>query len=321
MILKDQTTMSLVDVTKMFSMLQAKEEEQGNEESQLLFQAVSNDDHKLLAELLSQEKYKKFINRRSGWGIPGTPLRLAACEGHLKCLEVLLSFGAEVDSLDVKAQTPLFIAVRGGHLECVQALLAAGADPNGSIHNGCSPLLNAARQGNVEIIKELLNHDAEINVRQKLAGWARNPAICSGPLYLSAIYRQLECFKILLVYGADPDYNCIDEEVLARLNHPKTVLDSCLKHGCGTEYIKLLIDFGANVYLPTFVVDHTVKCEAMDLVNHERAHPKMLMSQCRLVIRKSLLQAKELQSIDRLDIPAILKDYLKHETVVQISAV
>ncbi|XP_010853246.1 PREDICTED: ankyrin repeat and SOCS box protein 12, partial [Bison bison bison] len=137
---------NLMDITKIFSLLQPDDEEDTNTgEKQALNQAVYNNDSYTLDQLLCQERYKRFINSRSGWGVPGTPLRLAAAYGHLSCLQVLLAHGADVDSLDVKAQTPLFTAVSHGHLDCVRVLLEAGACPGGSIYNNCSPVLTAAR--------------------------------------------------------------------------------------------------------------------------------------------------------------------------------
>ncbi|TSL89878.1 Ribosomal protein S6 kinase alpha-3 [Bagarius yarrelli] len=245
--------MILMDITKIFSLLQPKEDEE--EVCQQLKNAIAEDDDKLLTNLLSQERYKRCINSRSGWGIPCTPLKTAAAHGHLRCLECLLAHGAEVDSLDVKAQTPLFTAVNGQHLGCVSALLKAGADPNGSQYNNCSPVLNAAKDGNIDILKELLYYGAETNVRAKLPDWASNSTTCRGPLYIAAIYGHLECFKLLLLYGADPDYNCKEVKALARIKQSNTVLETCLKYGCQLEYIQLLIDFGANVYIPMTITD------------------------------------------------------------------
>ncbi|XP_041112053.1 ankyrin repeat and SOCS box protein 12-like [Polyodon spathula] len=315
MVLRRPVNMSLMDISKIFSMLQPKDEEEDDGERHELSQAVSNDDDKLLSELLSQERYRRFINSRSGWGIPGTPLRLAASRGHLRCLEVLLACNAEVDSLDVKAQTPLFTAVSGKHLDCVHALLQAGANPNGSIYNNCSPVLTAAREGDVNILRELLQFGAEVNARSKVPEWASNAGACSGPLYLSSVYGHLDCFKLLLLYGADPNYNCTDETLLARIKQPKTVLEMCLRHGCGLEYLQLLIAVGANVFLPTLITEKTRKQnEAVELLLKERACPKTLMSQCRLAIRSYLRMANKIHSTDRLDIPPILRNYLNHMT-------
>ncbi|KAG9478524.1 hypothetical protein GDO78_013527 [Eleutherodactylus coqui] len=308
--------MSIMDITKMFSILRPREEgEQAAEESRELHLAVTMDNPEYLTSLLSEYKYKKMINSPSGWGVPVTPLRLAASKGSLECLKILLANGAEVDILDVKAQTPLFTAVSAGHFDCVRELLKAGACPSGSVYNNCTPVLNAAREGNVSILRELLDYGAEPNVKCKLPDWATNIATTTGPLYLSAVYGHLECFRTLLLCGADPDYNCTDEKLLRRIKHPKTVLDVCLKHGCRTSFVKLLIDFGANVYLPDMHISKSFpNQEAMELLARERVHPKSLMSQCRLTILTLVRQEGKIQHLHRLEIPQTMIRYLLHET-------
>uniref|UniRef100_A0A8C2KA00 Ankyrin repeat and SOCS box protein 12 n=1 Tax=Cyprinus carpio TaxID=7962 RepID=A0A8C2KA00_CYPCA len=272
--------MSLMDISKIFSLLQPKEDEEEDTGcSQELSQAVFRDDEGLLTELLSQDRYRRCVNLRSGWGVPVTPLRSAASQGHLRCLELLLAHGAEVDSLDVKAQTPLFTAVAGRHLDCVVALLRAGADPNGSPYNNCSPVLTAAREGDLDILRELLRHGADVDVKPKIPDWVSNATACRGPLYISACYGHLECFKLLLQHGANPDYNCTEEKMLSRIKQPKTVLEMCLRYGCGPEYIQLLVDFGASVYLPTVTADKTTRQnEAALLLLKERAESALVSS-------------------------------------------
>lgn len=96
MVLRQAANMSLMDISKIFSLLQPKDEGEDDEQCRALNDAVSRDDDALLSELLSQESYRRFINARSGWGVPVTPLRTAAALGHLRCLELLLEHGAEV---------------------------------------------------------------------------------------------------------------------------------------------------------------------------------------------------------------------------------
>lgn len=100
MVLGQAVNMSLMDISKIFSLLQPKEEDEDNEQSKALNNAVSSDNVTLLTELLSQENYRRCINARSGWGVPVTPLRTAASLGHLRCLELLLEHGAEVRHRD-----------------------------------------------------------------------------------------------------------------------------------------------------------------------------------------------------------------------------
>ncbi|CAL8309504.1 unnamed protein product [Boreogadus saida] len=296
--------------------LKTSVEEESSREIQQLRQAVAQDDALLLDEMLSQEIYKRVINCRGGWGIAGTPLRMAASKGHLRCLQVLLAHSAHVDCVDVKAQTPLFTAVCGKYLECVLALLKAGADPNGSMANNCSPVLTAAREGDAVVLRELLRHGAEVNSRSKVLLWSSGASVSSGPLYLSAVYGHMECFKVLLAFGADPDYNCTDGGLLSRIKQPKTVLEMCLRHGCGVEYVRLLIDFGANVYLPTLIIEKSTKQnEAVELLLRERGTPKSLASQCRLAIRGQLKKADRIQCVDQLAMPPRLIDYLEYRTM------
>ncbi|KAM8954303.1 ankyrin repeat and SOCS box protein 12-like [Pelodytes ibericus] len=307
--------MSVMDITKIFSLLKPKDEEEEPEEARELHLAVIMDNPEYLQSLLSDTKYKELINSRNGWGIPVTPLRLAASKGSLECLKILLANGAELDVLDVKAQTPLFTAVSAGHYDCVRELLKAGASPCGSIYNNCSPVLTAARDGKTNILRELLDYGAEANVRAKLPEWASNNTTATGPLYLSAVYGHLECFRTLLLYGADPDYNCTDQQLLKRIKQPKSVLEICLKHGCRTPFVKFLVDFGADLYLPDI---HCNKAfpnhEAVDLLTRERVHPKSLMSQARLTIRKLLREVGHTHLIDQLEVPQTMIRYLKHQT-------
>ncbi|MCT9933698.1 ankyrin repeat domain-containing protein [Planotetraspora sp. A-T 1434] len=75
------------------------------------------------------------IRRRlTAGGDPAYPRTLnedlheAACEGVAEAIEVLVEYGADVESVELD-ETPLWVAVRRGHRDAVAALLRAGADP------------------------------------------------------------------------------------------------------------------------------------------------------------------------------------------------
>ena len=59
-----------------------------------------------------------------------TGVHVAAEEGHLDCVNLLIAAGADVTVLDDEDRTPLMLAVKGNYGEVASALVKAGADPN-----------------------------------------------------------------------------------------------------------------------------------------------------------------------------------------------
>ena len=59
-----------------------------------------------------------------------TGVHVAAEEGHLECVNLLIEAGADVTRLDEEDRTPLLLAVKGNYGEVASALVRAGADPN-----------------------------------------------------------------------------------------------------------------------------------------------------------------------------------------------
>jgi uncharacterized protein len=106
--------------------------------------------------------------------------------------------------------TPLVYAIRSNDLDSVKALLAAGADINQVTDYGWSPLLVATQNRYYKLGAYLLEHGADVNLANK-GGWT--------PLYLATDNRNIE--------GGDYPVRKPDMDHL--------------------EYIKLLLDKGANV--------------------------------------------------------------------------
>jgi ankyrin repeat protein len=59
-----------------------------------------------------------------------TAVHVAAEEGHLECVNLLVAAGADVTVVDEEERTPLLLAVKGNYGEVASALVKAGADPN-----------------------------------------------------------------------------------------------------------------------------------------------------------------------------------------------
>lgn len=195
-------------------------------------------------------------------------------------------------------------AIGFGRFECIQELIKAGANPNCRGH--CSHVRDAIREGgDIGILRLLLDNGADFD-----SDFAPHSDL---PLYFSASFADLRCFRQLLLYGADPDYNCSHRDFLTTTPDAESVLGMCLANNYELPFVKLLIQFGANMYLPDIqkILIQTEN-DATKLLNREKAHPRSLMSQCRIKIRRLLKQEGKLCLIDQLEIPQDLVRYLQY---------
>ena len=81
----------------------------------------------------------------SGW--QRSPLHIAALEGHLTVVELLLSRGAAVNATTKYGDTPLHFAISHGHVDVIEALYRAGADVSIENDEGESAASLGARVG------------------------------------------------------------------------------------------------------------------------------------------------------------------------------
>ncbi len=131
-------------------------------------------------------------------------------------------------SLDLKH------AAFDGDLETVRLLVEAGADVNAADEHGSGTLLSF----HPEVIAFLLSKGADPNLQTNENG----ASVLAGLAYVN----QLECVRVLLEHGADPNRG--------RAESQETPLHHALS-GNGeadrTELIQLLVDHGADVAAKT----------------------------------------------------------------------
>ncbi|KAM3910586.1 ankyrin repeat and SOCS box protein 2-like [Leptodactylus fuscus] len=192
----------------------------------------------------------------------------------------------------------LFSPIRKENVEYLEELLKAGAYPGTVDH--WNPVVYAVKFGKGRALKLLLDYGASPDCGEDL------------PLYTSANRAELDIFITLLLYGADPDYNELDKGYLKDIKY-QSVLGLCLNSNYEVPFVELLIQFGANMYLPDIqkVLLQTDN-DAARYLSKERVHPRSLMSQCRIAIRRRLVQVGKLRLFDQLQIPTNLVRYLQY---------
>ena len=115
-------------------------------------------------------------------GIGGTPLYIAAQEGHENVVEQLLKAGADLNkALRDISVTPFHVAAFSGHESVVEQLLKAGADVNkATTDDGSTPLHIAAGEGHEGVVEKLLKAGADPNAERTIGEYRTSLCVASS---------------------------------------------------------------------------------------------------------------------------------------------
>jgi len=126
-----------------------------------------------------------------------TPLHVAADQGALEIVDLLLGGGANVNARDYLGQVPLFHAIRKGHLEIAWRLIEAGTEPPSITESGYTLLMVAARSDDTQLVQWLLDNGSPVN--------AVRPEGKRVTALMAAAHEGAEAVvQLLLEHGADP---------------------------------------------------------------------------------------------------------------------
>ena len=199
-----------------------------------------------------------------------TPLLIAARDGHLESVKVLVEAGAEVDALAADGKNALGLAIFNGSYAIADYLVEAGSNVNQADAQRFTPLFWAVERRNMEtapnfpwivtddplpLIKKMLDRGADPNwivnntPRARMRGGSPRIVFATA-LMRAAFSADLELVNLLLEYGADPNIKSSDNETaLAAAAGLGWVHGFHLERSRANrlEIIKIFVERGADV--------------------------------------------------------------------------
>ena len=133
-----------------------------------------------------------FSCRPEGW----TSLHLAAQEGKLETVKLLIQHGAEIEARSNDRRTPMHLACLKGHADVVQYLIQQNASCNVTDASNWTPLIEAANGGFLPLVKIFINRQVDLNVQ--------NEPRKESALYRACLGRYEDVALYLLEKGGDP---------------------------------------------------------------------------------------------------------------------
>ena len=142
---------------------------------------------------------------------------LFACEkGCLKCVDLLIKAGADVNMKVRDGLTPLIQVFTNDDDDCLDVLVQAGADVNHASQNGTSPLSVAAFVGSRKCLETLLIAGADVNIVKKER---------ATPLVRASVGGNVNISKCLLKadYLINKSTRRLENALKSRLKHCRPI--------------------------------------------------------------------------------------------------
>ncbi|XP_035827108.1 uncharacterized protein LOC101855204 [Aplysia californica] len=208
-----------------------------------------------------------------------SPLYITASRGLTRCVEELLSLGANVNQQNPGGETPLTACCSDDFNETAQVLIRHGANINTPDFNRINPLYRACHYGSVNCVRVLTDNGCDVKIVEKES---RNTPLIAAALSLlrcrntwtnKKISDMLEICQMLIDAGCDVDaQDSIGRTALHHVVEKRDVFGLCLlaENGCNLEtrdenqqtplkkalldeepafeIARLLVYYGANVH-------------------------------------------------------------------------
>ena len=196
----------------------------------------SSDLNDLLKRLKTEQRKTALETKTKDGSHFVTPLIIAARNGHLNSVKILLKYRAEIETRGtlkienevIEGCTPLWAAADTGHLDVVRLLIKQNADVDGRTSSGSTPLRVAAHQGHLDVVRCLVESGADVNARNNCE---------STPLMAACYWGHLSVVTYLIDKGAFMDLQYKDAG--------NTALHDAVKRGY-LEMVSQLLARGAS---------------------------------------------------------------------------
>ena len=205
----------------------------------------SSDLADLLKRLKTEQRKIALETKTKDGGHFVTPLIIAAHNGQLNSVKILLRYGADIedrgtitigdeddeddeDDEVIEGCTPLWAAACSGHLDVVKLLMEQNADVDGRTPTGSTPLRAAVHEGHLDVVRCLVESGADVNARNDYE---------STPLMAACYYGHVSVVTYLIDKGAFMDLQYQDSG--------NTALHDAVKRGY-LEMVSQLLSRGAS---------------------------------------------------------------------------
>ena len=163
---------------------------------QQLCKAAYDGDAAKVGTLLSTQGAQSFINYQEENG--GTPLHIAATNGHESVTKQLIVAQCSVDLQTEDGDTPLLRAASNGHAAVTKQLIAACSKVDLQAKDGCTALHLAASQMHTAVSKQLLAARCNVDIKNIVGATALQFAETMGHAGIATLIRNRKQFTPLL---------------------------------------------------------------------------------------------------------------------------
>ncbi|MDP0589282.1 MAG: ankyrin repeat domain-containing protein [Candidatus Endonucleobacter bathymodioli] len=213
------STLVTAGIDDIFDMIFNAINDESDSEFSILWEQISREDKNIIVQLHGRQDFNG-----------NSLLHIACSKGRIEIVNILLSYGADINACDCHGDTPLFLSVIVNDWNMFKLLISKNADVNVQNTNGQTALHCAVNASMLKYAKSLLDRGANINKtnnKQKTA--IHLASVCSSDYILPLVLGSTQL----------PDLDLLDIDQCTAL-HRATMLHK-------VHNVSRLLNSGADV--------------------------------------------------------------------------